>query len=144
MKDLLQEQLQEEYQANDLLRKENKQLSDDLLDYKEQHCRAIVENSEYKTRIEKLNSLRDWLVSVNKQLLTTALSSIKGKSKLHELIESTTKSIISNSLSTNQLLQKDRQEYLDTIDELHKEIQLHENQDHNVSFLSCTYTEIIH
>lgn len=91
LKDVLQEQLEEEYQQNEDLRRENKDLTDELIDLKEKQCKNIVENEEFKLRIEKLNNIRDWLSSLNEQILKTSVNSMKGKAMLQELSESLTK-----------------------------------------------------
>lgn len=88
---MLQEQLEEEYQQNEDLRRENKDLTDELIDLKEKQCKIIVENEEFKLRIEKLNNIRDWLSSLNEQILKTSVNSMKGKAMLQELSESLTK-----------------------------------------------------
>jgi hypothetical protein len=61
LKDVLQEQLEEEYANNKELRRENKDLSDELFLVKENHCKAVLQNQEYKTRVEKLDTIKEWL-----------------------------------------------------------------------------------
>lgn len=91
LKDILQQQLEEEYANNEELRKENKDLSDELFLFKEKHCKVVLQNQEYKTRVEKLDTIKEWLQQTNQDILRTSLRNIKGKAELQQLIEESTK-----------------------------------------------------
>lgn len=120
-----------------MLRKENKDLSDELLDLKEKHYKALVECEESKARVEKLDNIKNWLTELNKEILQTSVSSIKGKRLMQEIVDKSVKGknaavdcidVISNSIHSNQVLQNDRKGYIEVIEELTQEKTQQENE----------------
>lgn len=91
LKELLEEQLQDEYNQNDELRKENKDLSDELLELKETNYKTLIEKEELKARVDKLDHIREWLSEINSDILKTSVDSIKAKKMLQENLNRTTK-----------------------------------------------------
>jgi len=91
LKDILQEQLEEEYKNNEELRTENKDTSNELFEIKEKHCKLLIEVQDFKTRILKLNEVRDWLAAINEEILRTSVRNIKGKAILQDLVENSTR-----------------------------------------------------
>ena len=121
LKIFLEEQLNDEYKENEELRNENRDISDELMVTKESVSKLEIELLSYKSQIERLNRVKEWLTEVVQKALQTSVNGIKGKLTLHQTIENTVKGILGNTLQCNQILKDDRNDYMQLIDQLNNE-----------------------
>lgn len=85
LKDLLQTQLDEEYSTNRDLRRQNKDLSDSLLEHKEK----LISKIENESKAALLTSLNDHLSEALQNLLSSCTSHLRSRSDLTTTILST-------------------------------------------------------
>ncbi|CAI2373080.1 unnamed protein product [Moneuplotes crassus] len=118
LKDLLQTQLEEEYEANRTLRKQNKELSDELIEQKEK----LIAKIEDEGKSSLLASLNVHLSQALEALLSSCYSHIRSRSDLVTSFSNTAKEVLDSTLVTNTKMQEDRKSYQQHIEELEKEV----------------------
>jgi hypothetical protein len=78
------------------LRKENKHVSDELLDLKEKYCKNILQFDEVKRRVVKLETVNKCLVETTRRVVDSDITNIKARNEVKLLVESVTKGKIVN------------------------------------------------
>ena len=85
---MLQSQLEEEYAANKDLRKENKEISDELLDCKEK----LIEKISKEKKSVIISDLNLMFTDIIKKLIDSNTFNIKGRKEIQELVENSIQS----------------------------------------------------
>jgi len=91
LKDLLQSQLEEEYASNRSLRKENKIISDELLECKEQ----LIEKISQEGKAVLVTDMNKFLTDTIQRLVYSNISNIRARQEIQDIVENVVKGTIS-------------------------------------------------